>query len=291
MQCSSPSYVIPKGSVVPIAVPCGCCIACRINKTTEWATRCLYENEDHKKSSFITLTYDENFLPDHGSLDFKAIADFWKRVRKKYYGNQTGELKYYLCGEYGPTTYRPHYHAAVFGLDFEPEEWIMFKQDSSGPHYTSPTLLKLWPFGFNEVSILNPYRMNYVAGYIQKKLLGASSVEYMRRQIAAPNQRFSKMLGVNALMRDKDRLIDLFMQRKGKHIPKYYASKLAINELTTEDGFQLAALYHFDLERERREKYPKLSDTEYIELMASKRHQQEVDMEARLSLFHNRSSI
>lgn len=291
MQCRNPSNVTPKGSVGTIKVPCGVCIQCRINKTMEWATRCLYENEDHEVSCFITLTYDDDHIPENGSLDYKAVADFWKRVRKHYYGNKKGALKYYLCGEYGPTTFRPHYHAAVFDVAFNPEEWIVFKEDSDGPHYTSPLLLKLWPFGFNEIGLITPTRLNYVCGYIQKKQLGASRVFYSHEGLAEPDQRYSKNLGVNALLRDSDRLTKLFLQKKGKALPKYYAHKLALNEIVDDDGYQLLSLYAYENGLEVREKFSELSDSEYYELMRSKREQTSLDIESRMNMFNVRGSI
>lgn len=291
MRCKEPSNITPKGSVGSISVPCGVCIQCRINKTMEWATRCLYESEDHKVSCFITLTYDDDHLPEYGSLDFKSIADFWKRVRKHYYGSSKGDLKYYLCGEYGPTTLRPHYHAAVFDVDFESENWIEFKRDSSGPHYTSPLLLRLWPFGFNEVGLVTPDRLRYVAGYIQKKQLGGSSVYYSDNHLVPPDQRYSKNLGVNALKRDADRLTELFLRKKGRVFSKYYAHKLGLNEITTVDGFQLSALYAKENQLLEREKYPDLSDIEFVELMNSRRLQTSLDIETRMSMLNARGSV
>lgn len=183
------------------------------------------------------------------------------------------------------------YHAAVFGVDFDFENWEEFKRDSSGIHYTSPTLLKLWPFGFNEIGLITQDRLNYVAGYIQKKMLGGSKVYYSDNGIVPPDQRYSKNLGVEALKRDADRLRSLFLQKRGKPLPRYYAHKLAFNEVTTDDGFQLAALYAKEYELSEREKYPELSDFEYVELMQSKRRQAALDIESRMNLFDVRSTL
>lgn len=279
MQCSHAKTFIPRGQYLALTKPCGQCIQCRINKTNEWATRCKYEMESHDKSCFITLTYDEEHYPENGSLNKKDFQDFIKRVRKHYFGNEASELKYYLCGEYGPNTFRCHGHVAIFGVDFEPDEWIVFKEDASGLHYTSSTLLKLWPFGFNEVSLLNESRLNYVCGYIQKKLTGNAAAFYRERGWIAPFQLYSKNLGVKALVEDSGRLTQLFLNHKGKPLQTYYAHKLGLNEITTEDGYQLSYLYHKDAEEKRRAAYPDLSDFEYSKLILSKRLQTEIDLE------------
>lgn len=202
MQCFHPSKIRSGGRL--LERPCNRCMACRINKTYEWSTRLVYEMESHDKACFITLTYDPDFLPNNGTLVVEDIQKFNKRVRKKYYGNSTSKYKFYICGEYGPTTFRPHYHGALFGVDFEPEEWICFKVDAEGPHYTSPALSKLWPFGFNEIGLITPTRMNYVTGYIQKKLFGDGAKEYEQRGVIPPFQLFSKNLGVEALQKMPD---------------------------------------------------------------------------------------
>lgn len=42
-------------------IPCGKCMACRINKAEEWSTRCALELLDHEHACFLTLTYDDSF--------------------------------------------------------------------------------------------------------------------------------------------------------------------------------------------------------------------------------------
>ena len=53
------------------------------------------------------------------SLDREDIKKWKKRVKIRYerkFGKKL-ELKYIICGEYGPRTHRPHYHGMFFGLD------------------------------------------------------------------------------------------------------------------------------------------------------------------------------
>lgn len=78
--------------------------------------------QQHKVSvsaHFITLTYDTAHVPitNNGfmSLSKRDIQLFMKRLRKanKKAGNDN-KLSYYVCGEYGGKTRRPHYHAIIF---------------------------------------------------------------------------------------------------------------------------------------------------------------------------------
>ena len=73
--------------------------------------------------------------PQRGSLNHADFQKFMKRLRK-HAGNN---IRYYMGGEYGPTTWRPHFHACIFGHDYEDK--LYFKTGESGEKiYTSKTL-------------------------------------------------------------------------------------------------------------------------------------------------------
>ena len=79
----------------------------------------LLEAECHKENSFVTLTYapeNEDKLEFHEgfpSLDPSHATKFIKKIRKKL---EPHKLRYYLVGEYGSQTQRPHYHLVLFGM-------------------------------------------------------------------------------------------------------------------------------------------------------------------------------
>ena len=106
--------------LVPIKVPCRKCIGCRLDYSLQWSTRMLCESKTHKTSSFITLTYNDSHLPLNKTLIKRHLQLFFKRLRKAY-PNQN--IRYYGVGEYGDEGQRPHYHACVFGFDFNKEKW------------------------------------------------------------------------------------------------------------------------------------------------------------------------
>lgn len=156
----------------PIKVPCGQCIGCRLDRTKQWATRCLHESSLHDENCFITLTYnDENIPPDKG-LCLRDFQTFMKRLRKEIYPRK---IRFFHCGEYGDKLGRPHYHALIFGLDF----YDLTCYTCSGRQIKSSALLqKLWPFGFNSVGPITYETASYVARYITKKITGEKATEH-----------------------------------------------------------------------------------------------------------------
>lgn len=67
---------------LPITVPCGQCIGCRLERSRQWAVRCVHEAQLHERNCFITLTFDDEHLPSGGSLDVTVCQKFYKRLRK-----------------------------------------------------------------------------------------------------------------------------------------------------------------------------------------------------------------
>lgn len=141
MICPAPLRIENKAKVPTtryIDVPCGRCHVCRNNRRNEWTTRIIEETKIDQPCIFLTLTYNEENLPYkfnvlndetilrgfNGSLYInqgyvptlykKDIQDFLKRFRKAIYPRL---IRYYIVGEYGEETQRPHYHGVIFNCD------------------------------------------------------------------------------------------------------------------------------------------------------------------------------
>lgn len=131
MACYSPILVpdprFHSGKIY-MQVPCGKCLGCLKSKQNSWSIRVQEQLNQCPNSCFITLTYsDENvpmaFDPESGevrqSLHRKDFQDWIRRVRDKLrykFGPDYPKLQYFMCGEYGTKTFRPHYHAIIFGM-------------------------------------------------------------------------------------------------------------------------------------------------------------------------------
>lgn len=158
-----------------LSIPCGRCIGCRLERSRQWAIRCVHEAQLHEDNAFITLTYAPENVPLGGTLVKKDFQDFAKRLRKK----AGRRLSYFHCGEYGERTRRPHYHALLFGYDFADK--ALFKKSADGSNiYTSELLQQLWPAGFCTTGAVTFESAAYVARYVMKKITGAAAADHYR---------------------------------------------------------------------------------------------------------------
>lgn len=159
----------------PVTVPCGNCIGCRADQARDWAIRITHEMQVHDDAWFITLTYNNEELPNHGSLDPEDLRIFFKTLRR-----QTGErISYYACGEYGPETKRPHYHAVLFGPSFL--DRMHWRTDPNGPVWRSETLENAWRLGNSELTTVSPRSASYVAGYVREKVQAKHNPHHYER--------------------------------------------------------------------------------------------------------------
>jgi hypothetical protein len=160
-------------------LPCGQCIGCRLNYSRQWAIRLVHEAQMHEKSCFITLTFNDESLfarENPYSLDKTEYQRFMKRLRKKY-GKQ---VRFFHCGEYGDKNKRPHYHAILFGVDFDHDRKLWSNKDGI-KLFTSESLEKLWPYGFCTIGQVTFESCAYVARYIMKKQTGEKAEDHYMR--------------------------------------------------------------------------------------------------------------
>lgn len=164
----------PKDGFIDLkmTVPCGQCLGCRLERSRQWALRCVHEASLYDDNCFITLTYSDEFLPRDYSLDVSHFQRFMKRLRKRF-----GEgIRFFHCGEYGSQFGRPHYHAILFNLDF-PDK-VFLKEQNGQTLYRSKILEELWPFGHSSVGSATFESAAYVARYILKKVNGDAADEW-----------------------------------------------------------------------------------------------------------------
>lgn len=132
--------------------------------------RCIHEAATHKENCFITLTYDDENLPENGSLNKAHLQKFFKRLRK-HLGDK--QIRYYACGEYGDLTKRAHYHACLFGHNFS--DRVELRRIGEHTLYYSETLTKLWGQGHTSIGELTFATAAYTARYVMKKQTGLAS--------------------------------------------------------------------------------------------------------------------
>lgn len=224
-------------------LPCGRCIGCRLEKSRQWATRCVHEAQIHSQNCFITLTFREacplatktangryqRFIPKYltdptVSLHKHYIKLFWKRLRKHVFGNQKGTLRYYHCAEYGEKSQRPHHHAILFNYDF-PDK-VYYSTQNGNTYYTSKTLEALWPHGHSIIGNATFESAAYVARYCTKKISGPTAKAHYNGRLPE-YATMSRRPGIGSGWLDKyktDVFPNDFVIIRGHKckVPKYY---------------------------------------------------------------------
>lgn len=204
------TFDLKKGFVdQPLRIACGRCVGCRLERSRQWAVRCVHEAKMYDDNCFITLTYRDEDLPKDQSLVKNHFQKFMKRLRswhrrkrkayfreycksrglnvrgreaqkfftrlfKRWWKSKGYGIRYFHCGEYGGKHGRPHYHACLFNFDFEDRTSWQIRRGVKLDR--SASLEQLWPYGFSTVGDVTFESAAYVARYIMKKQTGEKAV-------------------------------------------------------------------------------------------------------------------
>ena len=209
MQCSHLILVRDKKGYVQ-RVPCGQCIACRLNYGKLWSIRMMEELKKHDKACFVTLTYSDDTRPADNILRKRDLQLFFKRLRKERH------VRYFACGEYGDRFGHCHYHAIIYGV--APDEHDLIE--------------KHWQQGFVKLGTVTEDSCAYVAKYMTKKLRGKSLEEKLQEDPDYQNEfvLMSRRPGIGSDLSDsmvqflKDNKV---YYRKGimSGLPRYWKDK------------------------------------------------------------------
>ena len=246
-------------TVADLTLPCGQCVGCRLERSRQWAIRCVHEASLHKHNCFLTLTFapfswvdckkrlkgehDPLFGQEAGEdLVYAEFQKFMKRLRKR-----TGvKVRYYMCGEYGENFGRAHFHACLFGFDFS-DKRLFFISKHGDKVFRSELLEELWPWGISSIGEVTFKSAAYVARYIMKKVTGDSldpdtglprKMHYYRGDGRFRTPEFTKMSlkpGIGSDWFDKyksDVYPHDYVVINGKKVkpPRYYDKKYAMSD-------------------------------------------------------------
>lgn len=166
--------------------PCRKCIPCLLHRQKAWVARLTEELRAHPFNYFVTLTYDDDHVPvnDNGEMVFnkqhliKLNIDMRERFQRGVLRNPVESIilgspkyldlpkdvkyKYYITSEYGPSTFRPHYHGVWYGL---PESFALVEV----------LFRSLWPYGFVSVFPANEGAAGYISKYLVSDGVGKDS--------------------------------------------------------------------------------------------------------------------
>lgn len=170
-QCADGSVVFAERGDIVRTLELGCqqCIGCRLERSRQWAVRCVHESKLYENNCFVTLTYDDDHVSS--SLCYRDFQLFIKRVRRRF---ASVRVRFYMSGEYGEALGRPHFHAILFNLDFADKKfWRM--SPAGFRMYRSKVLESLWTFGHSEIGSVTFESAAYIARYCVAKRTGHES--------------------------------------------------------------------------------------------------------------------
>lgn len=197
-----------------VPVPCGKCPQCLKRRTASWSFRLEVESLNWSKLFFLTLTYNNENVPisDNGFLTLKPqdVTNFFKRLRKR-----AGKLRYYMCGEYGTHTKRPHYHIILFART------SLFESDIEAS----------WGYGNIYYGKVEPASIRYTVQYYDK---GVWSKSHARDDREPEFSRMSQGIGKSFLTEAQvKRFLEnpsiSYIYNSDGHkiaIPRYYKKRL-----------------------------------------------------------------
>jgi len=239
-----------EGITADVVLPCGRCIGCRLMQAKEWSVRISHEAQLHEVNSFVTLTYDPEHLPQFGSLNYPDFQRFMKRLRKAL---SPKRIRFFMCGEYGDTTRRAHYHAIFFG--WAPADGEFFTESRAGNSvYTSKFLAACWGLGHANFSFFEPGAAEYIARYVTKKITGEPALSHYQGLDLTTGEvgprvpefaRMSRRPGIG-----------------GKWFDQYYAADVAARDAVVVDAGRLIKVPRY---------YDKLTEREFGEEYLAKR--------------------
>lgn len=231
-----------------VPIPCGRCVGCRLEYSRTWADRMMLELETSKKAIFVTLTYDnehaifvdtnyDDVPAQFATLSKRDFQLFMKRLRKEF---SDVRIRFYASGEYGDNTFRPHYHAIIFGLSLA--DFTDLKEHGRSEigdrYFISDRLSRIWSNGFVLVSDVSWKTCAYVARYVMKKVNKFGSDAYDKIGVLPEFSLMSRRPGIGAdyLSSHPDILelanINISTPEGGRKIsiPKYYLKQLEVDD-------------------------------------------------------------
>lgn len=237
-----------------LKVPCGQCIGCRLDKSKEWANRCMKEAELYEYNYSLTLTYEDENLPYTTKIDMetgeaipnynvslnpKDVQDFMKRLRIAWQRKHKHEnIRVFYSGEYGELRGRPHYHLILFNMPIFDLKYLRKSQSGKSLWY-SAELEKIWGKGIVTVGECNWETVAYAARYVMKKQTGPGAKEdYIDKAQVAEFVGMSRRPGIGRewYEKHKDQMYEtdeMFVKNKNgvlKLKPCKYYDRLYDNE-------------------------------------------------------------
>lgn len=198
-----------------VDVPCGICLACRINKKTFWQNRIQsdvsYLARRGIGSSFVGLSVDDDNMSKIVGSEKSELQKIIKRLRQ----HSPIKFSHFSVFEYGGKTHRPHYHSILIGVPTE---------------LSAPLLRKSWKYGFTTSEPVTSGRVRYVVDYLDYTSPQAKE-SFRSRGITEPFNLHSNGIGFSLFDSQLEFILDTaHYMHKGKIFPvsTYWLDKLGV---------------------------------------------------------------
>lgn len=199
---------------------CGRCMPCRINKRRIWTHRIMLESLLHGDNCMVTLTYAEDVIPHdengRGILKPKDLQDWLKRFRKSI---EPLRVRYFACGEYGDVSWRPHFHAILFGYPNCLYGQSRYSSRKKNCCINCDRVRDTWRHGNVFVCELSDATAQYVSGYVTKKM--TKSDDFRLKGLPPEFARMSLKPGIGADMMHEiaSKLMEFNLDEKMDDVP------------------------------------------------------------------------
>lgn len=266
----------------------------------------MLESISHAGSSFVTLTYGSEALPPGGNLVRKDVQDWLKRLRKA-----AGiPLRYYYVGEYGDQTFRPHYHAAVFGIP-----GCLYRHCERGRAsckcFSCDLIRRTWQKGKTDCAQLEQDSAQYIAGYVVKKMtkktdprLGGRTPEFGQPSLKPGLGAFAVDAladvmttehGVNEIIRTGDVPLAIMQGTKklplGRYLRRKLREKLGFKETSTPQEVQISLQIEMSSLLSEELKKPENRSKSLRKILVDLNKQAVINMETRQKIFSKKGSL
>lgn len=279
---------------------------CRYNRRRLWANRIMLEAKTHGDASFVTLTYRPEVIPPGGTLVPKHTQNWLKRLRR---GLET-PLRFFLVGEYGDQSQRPHYHAAIFG-----HPGCLYGADDYHRRTCKcppcERIRSTWGLGLTDNAFLTLDSAQYIAGYVTKKLTSKSDPrlngrypEFARMSLkpgigatAIPSiaEVLTSEHGVNTILRDEDVPLALKAGQKnlplGRYLRRKLREQLGHKETSTPQSVLLRLQQEKATEIGEALKNPQNKNKSVKKILLELNKQKVLNLENRIKIFAKKGSL
>lgn len=191
----------------------------------------MLESGLRSDNTFITLTYSDENLPIGSSEVFgpmkpsyptllKPHVQLWlKRLRKEI---APLRIRYFVVGEYGDVSNRPHYHVALFGYPNCQRGKTFYRmtghtQKSCCAH--CDLIMKTWGLGAVLLGSLTAESSQYIAGYVTKKMTSKTDSRLMGRAPEFSLMSLKPGIGLDAMHEVASTMLEFNLEKTEVDVP------------------------------------------------------------------------